>query len=62
MRALRLFVAALLTLVGGIWIGQGLGLVPGSFMTNDIRWAVAGVVLIAIAGALVWSARPPARR
>lgn len=62
MRAVRLFFAALLALVGGIWIGQGLGLVPGSFMTNDIRWAVAGVVLIVVAAALVWSARPPSRR
>ena len=62
MRVVRLLIAAVLALVGGIWIGQGVGLVPGSFMTNDIRWAIAGVVLIAVAGALVWSARPPTRR
>ena len=42
--------------VGGTWMGQGLNLIPGSFMTGDRTWlvvglivAVAGVVLLALA-------------
>ena len=42
--------------IGGLFIGQGLGVTPGSFMTGDRTWfyvglvvAVVGVVLIALA-------------
>ena len=39
---------ALLALVGLVWIGQGLGILRGSsFMVDDIRWAIAGVVMVA---------------
>ncbi len=50
--ALRI-VGALLVLSGGVWFLQGVNLLPGSFMTGQIRWAVygglamaAGVVLL----------------
>lgn len=44
----RWIVAAALTATGLVWIGQGLGLIGGSsFMVDDIRWAVAGLVLVA---------------
>lgn len=43
----------MLALVGGVWIGQGLGYIPGSFMTGDPFWAFAGTVLVIGAGALV---------
>lgn len=46
MRPIRLVLAALLGLVGIVWIGQGLGLVPGSFMTGDPFWAVMGAALV----------------
>ena len=42
----------ILILVGGIWFLQGINVLPGSFMTGDPRWAVAGVVC-AIAGIAV---------
>lgn len=57
MRTLSLVLAAALAMVGGIWIGQGIGVLPGSFMTSDLRWAGAGVVLIVVAAILLWSAR-----
>jgi hypothetical protein len=41
----------LLGLVGLIWLGQGIGLIRGSFMTGQAFWAVAGGILLA--GALV---------
>jgi hypothetical protein len=45
--------APILILLGGIWFLQGINILPGSFMTGDPRWAVAGVVC-AIAGIAVW--------
>jgi len=36
-------------LVGLIWTLQGLGVLPGSFMSGDSTWAVAGLALIAAA-------------
>lgn len=33
--------------VGAVWVGQGLGLIRGSsFMVDDIRWTLIGLVLI----------------
>ncbi len=49
----RLVIAVLLLLGGGVWIGQGLNLIKGSAMTGSSFWAVAGVVLVAIAGAIL---------
>ncbi|MGT2427076.1 hypothetical protein [Amnibacterium kyonggiense] len=58
-RAARIafLVLGLIALVtGGIWTGQGLNLIPGSFMTGDRTWlaiglavAVVGIVLIVVA-------------
>jgi hypothetical protein len=46
----------LLLLVGATWFLQGIGLLPGSFMTGQVEWAVyggaaaaAGVVVLVIA-------------
>ena len=36
-------------LVGGVWILQGINVLPGSFMTGQTKWAVYGS-LLAIAG------------
>jgi hypothetical protein len=33
---------ALLTLFGVTWFLQGIGILPGSFMTGQLRWAVYG--------------------
>lgn len=55
----RLVAAAVLALVGIVWIGQGLGYIGGSFMTRDLKWAVIGAVVVVVAGAVAWSARRP---
>jgi hypothetical protein len=48
----------LLTLVGLVWIGQGVGLLRGSsFMVDDIRWSVAGVVAVVAGVVLLVGAR-----
>jgi len=44
----RVITGASIALVGAIWIGQGLGLLRGSsFMVDDMRWAVTGLVAVA---------------
>ena len=60
MRVVALPICLLLVLVGGVFLGQGVGLIPGSFMTGSATWAVIGGVMIAGgAGILVVAARRP---
>jgi hypothetical protein len=56
-RTSRLFIAALCALVGVVWIGQGAGLIGGSFMTGSAVWAVAGAGLLAVAVVMVIAER-----
>lgn len=39
--------------VGLIWLGQGVGLIGGSFMTGEAVWAVVGGICIAVGTFLV---------
>ena len=32
-------------ILGGVWAGQGMNLIPGSFMTGDRMWFSIGLVL-----------------
>jgi hypothetical protein len=43
----------LLCLVGVVWLGQGVGLIGGSFMTGEAIWAVIGVIVILVGGAMI---------
>lgn len=45
----RLAIAAVLALTGTVWILQGLGHLPGSFMTGDPTWAYIGAALLLVA-------------
>jgi hypothetical protein len=49
MRMLMTIVGVLLVLMGGVWILQGINVLPGSFMTGQTKWAVYGA-LTAVAG------------
>jgi hypothetical protein len=40
-------IGALLALFGAIWFLQGINVLPGSFMTGQIQWAVYGGIAIA---------------
>jgi hypothetical protein len=44
--------AILLALVGVVFFGQGIGLIPGSFMTGQPLWVVIGLGCIALAAVL----------
>ena len=35
-------------LMGAIWVLQGTNVLPGSFMTGQIRWAVYGAIAIVL--------------
>ena len=64
MRAGALVLAVLMLLTGGVFIGQGLGYVKGSFMTGDMHWFWIGSGLVAAAlllgaAALVYRPRKP---
>jgi len=57
-------VGALVLLAGAVFAGQGLGYIPGSFMTGDIHWFWIGSVMI-VAGLALGAAallRRPAKR
>ncbi len=56
-RRIVTLLAALLALTGIVWILQGIGVLPGSFMTGQIVWAVIGAALLPVSGALLWVAR-----
>jgi hypothetical protein len=45
----RLILAGVLAVIGLVWLGQGLGLLPGSgLMDGDVRWAVVGAILVGV--------------
>ena len=52
-RAVRIL-AVLSLLVGGVFFFQGIGVIPGSFMTGRSEWAIIGAALVAGAVALLW--------
>jgi hypothetical protein len=48
-------VGVIALILGGVWVGQGINLIPGSFMTDSRTWlyiglivAVVGIILIAL--------------
>ncbi len=46
--------SVLLIIAGGIWILQGLNILPGSYMTGDPQWAINGAITAAIGAGLFW--------
>jgi len=42
----------LMVVMGAIWFLQGINILPGSFMTGQIRWAVYGACMV-VAGLIV---------
>lgn len=54
---LRLAVGLIVALSGLVFLGQGLGLIPGSFMTGDPFWAAAGAIMAVVGAALARSGR-----
>jgi hypothetical protein len=56
----RRVLGALLAVTGVVWIGQGLDLIKGSFMTGSTFWAAVGALCLAGGlGLLGWPWRRP---
>lgn len=53
---IRVVIGVVFLLVGGVWIGQGVGWIHGSFMTGEAVWAIIGAVAVAVGVWLVSSA------
>ena len=62
MKVIVRIVSAICVLIGSIWFLQGINVLPGSFMTGQMRWAVRGGILfvVGVAG-LLWAKRTPQR-
>jgi uncharacterized membrane protein len=45
-------VGLLVVLVGAVFAGQGLGYIPGSVMTGDVKWFWIGSAMVVIGLAL----------
>ena len=45
-------VGLLILLAGAVFAGQGLGFIPGSVMTGDIKWFWIGSVMVVVGLAL----------
>ena len=55
-------VAGVLAVVmGTVWFLQGINVLPGSFMTGQIRWAVYGTIAIGLGGLILRRANRPSR-
>ena len=50
-------VGVLLAIVGTIWILQGLNVLPGSFMTGQMQWAIYGAMALAAGCLALYVAR-----
>ena len=53
MRYALLIAGGLMILMGGIWLLQGIGILPGSFMTGPMFWAVMGAAFLAVGGLVI---------
>jgi uncharacterized membrane protein len=43
----RIF-GVLLALIGCVWILQGINVLPGSFMTGQMQWAIYGAIALVV--------------
>ena len=46
-------VGVLMVLMGAVWFLQGINILPGSFMTGQIRWAVYGAIAVVVGVGLI---------
>jgi F0F1-type ATP synthase assembly protein I len=47
-RTVGLIIGGLAVLVGGVWIGQGAGVIKESFMTGSSTWLAIGLLCLVV--------------
>ena len=48
MRIVMSIIGILLVICGGVWFLQGINILPGSFMTGQMKWTIyGGIALVA---------------
>jgi len=58
MKTLLNIISIILILAGGTFLLQGIGVLPGSYMSGDPQWAINGGIMIVIAmGLILWANR-----
>ena len=58
MKRILQILAVLIALIGIVWFGQGIGMIHGSVMTDDSKWAVIGIIMIVVgAGTFLFTRR-----
>jgi len=50
-----LIVGVIAILVGAVWILQGSGVIPGSFMTGQRMWLYIGIIVALVGVALAYN-------
>jgi LPXTG-motif cell wall-anchored protein len=56
MKIVLSIIGVLVALMGVVWFLQGINILPGSFMTGQILWAIIGAVAMLIGVGLVFFA------
>jgi len=53
----RFAIGVILVLIGAVWFGQGIGVIHGSFMTDEALWAVIGALAVFLGVSLLRGVR-----
>jgi hypothetical protein len=56
-RKILLTISILIALIGVVWFGQGIGIIHGSVMTDDSKWAVIGAIMVVAGAGTFWFAK-----
>lgn len=59
MKVLLNLFAVLIMLAGGVWFLQGINILPGSFMTGQIEWAIYGGIAIVFGSGILYFVNRP---
>ena len=62
MRTTLIFAGVLLMLLGTVWFFQGINVLPGSFMTGQIQWAIYGAIAFLVGVVAFYRARRMSRK
>lgn len=57
MKTIQMVIGALLLLVGGVWILQGMGVLTGSVMTGQSQWLYIGIGVVLVGAGVIYRAR-----